>query len=358
MSERIIGTMKYKFCEQLQKSVFLGFDSLLHCCTCDLDRSPTFFHYYKGEKIDWRNVIDEKIRLQNEAKKGKIPFSACENCHFLKEKEWEDGAYISEITISHWTKCNCNCFYCYTARDKKLSNSREHYALMPLLKDMKEARGGSVLDFSKGDGIIRFLGGDVAMLDELEEFINFFLDLGAKNFYIPTSGIKYLPIVSKVLETGSGEVIISHDCGSPEMYKKIKRVDKFDEVMQTTKKYAASAKKGNAVFKSKYILLPFVNDTKEEIDKWLNNCVEAGVEYVADDCEENFISIYKNSIPPHVPEMMEYIHTKGEELGLKVNRFRYAFQLFYELEQGIAKVAKTKRKEKEQHAFVENLLNR
>ncbi len=219
----------YKFCSQLQKSIYFGFDTLIHCCTCDADRSPTFEHYYKGQKIDWKMVVAEKVKKQEEAKRGKIPFTACEKCHFYKDAEWEEGGYINEITVSHWTKCNCNCFYCYTARDKKAANAREHYELMPLLHDMQKA---GVLRF---DGIVRFLGGDVAMLEELEEFIQFFLDGGIKQIYIPTSGIKYLPIVEKVLKKGAGEVIISIDAGSRETYKKIKRTDSYDVVIENMK---------------------------------------------------------------------------------------------------------------------------
>lgn len=344
--------MKYKFCEQLQKSIYLGYDTLIHCCTCDDDRSPTFVHYYKGQRVNWRAVADEKLRLQKEAKKGKIPFSACENCHFLKEKEWDDGGYINEITVAHWTKCNCNCFYCFTARSKENFNTRRHYQLMPLLKDMQET---GILRF---DGIVRFLGGDVAMLDELEDFIRFFIDNGEKKIYIPTSGIKFLPIVEEVLERGIGEVIISPDSGNRELYKKIKRVDAYDAVRENIRKYAAAAKRGGSMFRSKYIVLPFINDTKEAVDEWLNECVELGVENIADDTEENFIYKYSKSIPENLPKLMDYIHKRAEELGLRADRFRYGYQLFYELENGISKVAKSKAICGKQKKFVEDLLKR
>ena len=337
--------MKYKFCKQLQNSIFIGFDSLVHCCNCTQDQSPVFQKNYKGQKVDWKAIVDEKLKFQENAKysiESYFPFSACENCHMYVDGEWDDGGYINEITISHWTKCNCNCFYCFTAIDKNHSQTRETYLLMPILEDMKKS---NVLNFSKENGIVRFLGGDVAMLDNFDEIQNFFLEQGATNFYIPTSAIKYLSSVQNLLEKGFAEVIVSVDSGSKEIYKKIKRVDVYDTVISNIQKYAEAAKKGKSIFKAKYILLPFVNDTKEEIDKFLENCIKIGVENIACDCEDNFITIYKESIPANIPELIEYMHQRGQELGLKV-------------QQGIAKVDIYKEKEQEEKLFMEKLLTR
>lgn len=342
----------YKFCKQLQSSVYFGFDTLVHCCSCDLDRTPTFIHYYRGQRINWKAVINEKLKLQEKAKKGKAPFSACANCHSFVEDEWDNGGYINEITVSHWTKCNCDCFYCYTARNKTDSNKRTPYPLLPLLQDMKNA---GILRF---DGIIRFLGGDVAMLDEFEDFMRFFLDNGAKNFYIPTSGIKYLPVISEVLEQGKGEVIISPDSGNRNLYKKIKRIDAYNLVRENMKKYAQSATIGNSVFRSKYLVLPYINDKKEYIDEWLQECIDLNIKYIADDIEDNFSAKYKKSIPEHIPELLNYIHQKADKYGLNKVRFRYASQMLYEIQNGTAKIAKNNLNYNNQKIFMEKLLNR
>ena len=183
--------MKYKFCEQLQKTIFFEAASLIHCCNCSIDETVKFVDNYHGEKIVWTDVIKEKQRLQNEAKKGNPPFPLCETCHLFIEKEWEETNYINEIIISHWTKCNCNCYYCFTAEDKKEFNSFQEYDLKPILLDMKRE---GVLKFPNGKGIVRFLGGDIAELKDFEWYINFFLEEGVEKIYIPTSGIKFLPI--------------------------------------------------------------------------------------------------------------------------------------------------------------------
>ena len=71
-----------------------------------------------------------------------------------------------------------------------------------------------------------------------------------------------------------------------------------------------------------------------------------------------FRSIYKESIPANIPELIEYMHQRGQELGLSVQNFRYASQLIYEIEHGVAKVDIYKEKEQEQKLFMEKLLTR
>lgn len=347
--------MKYKFCEQLKKSIFFDSNAIVHCCNCTQVKDTVFLENYKGEKIDWNKLIQEKLYCQQLAKEGKYPYKACEKCHMWREDDWDEGGYLNEIIISHWTACNCNCFYCYSAQDKQKFNSYKPYNLFEILQDLEK---NNLLDFNKQDcGMVRFLGGDVAVLADFEEIINLFIKAGAKKIYIPTSGIKYIPVIEKVLKQGIAEVIVSPDSGNHELYKKIKRVDKYNQVRENMEKYAKAAQ-GNSVFKSKYIVLPYVNDKKEYIDEWLEECLNLGIKYIADDFEDNFVSKFANQIPKHIPELLDYIHIRADELNLKINRFRYASQLFYELENGIAKIAEDNSCIKEQKEYMENLLNR
>ena len=128
--------MKYKFCEQIQKSIFFDRDSVSHCCNCDKERNTFFLEKYNGEIIDWQNIIAEKRKIQELAKNNITYFDACKHCHMWQEDEWEDVKYLGEFVITHWTACNCNCYYCYTAEDKKGYNSFKNYNLIPVLEDL------------------------------------------------------------------------------------------------------------------------------------------------------------------------------------------------------------------------------
>ncbi len=124
------------------------------------------------------------------------------------------------------------------------------------------------------------------------------------------------------------------------------------------KKYATAARKGKSVFASKYIVLPYVNDSKKEIDKWFKLSKDLKIEYLAYDFEDKFLDKYRKNIPPHIVQLLNYIKDEGEKRGFKMLLFRYAAQLFYELEHGIANILTDENIKKEQISYTENLLTR
>ena len=346
--------MTYKFCDQLKKSIFLEGSCVYHCCNCGNGTETVIVDKYKGEKLDWKKIVEQKLKFQEEAKDGKIPYKSCENCYMWREDEWTEGGYLSEISISSWTICNCNCFYCFTAEDKDFYNSFQPYKVFPILKDLQKS---GFLNFKNDNGgIVRLLGGDVSKLTDADKIINFFLSAGVQNIYIPTSGIKYLPAVEKVLKAGRGEVIVSPDCANPELYKKIKRVDAYNTVRENMAKYAKSAR-GKSEFISKYIVIPYINDTEEEIERWLEECKNIGVRHIAYDAESIFITKFSAKIPKRLPQMFDYIERRGKEENLKVTRFRFAWQLLYDLENGQTQYTDNKYDFEEQKLFMEKFLH-
>lgn len=318
--------MRYKFCHRLKNALFFANGEIVHCCSGEEATTPTFMEKYKGEFFDKNDLLNSKKQAQLRAMRGEFPFKACENCHSFTEEEWDDDFRIKDISISHWTACNCNCFYCFTASNKNYFNDLKPYNLMPVLEEIKD-----IIDF---DGVVRFIGGDVAMLDEFEQIVDFFYENGTKNFYIPTSGIKYLPEIEKILKKGYGHVIVSPDSGNREMYKKIKRTDCFKKVFENIAKYISVAKDGGSLFELKYILIPNVNDTKEQVDSWLEMAKNVGAENLALDFEASWLVKKPKEIPKRIFEMYEYIKNYCDENGLHYGQFMYLSQLLYGLETG------------------------
>ncbi|MCR5261798.1 MAG: radical SAM protein [Candidatus Gastranaerophilales bacterium] len=343
--------MRYKFCEQLKNCIFFDSSCVVHCCNCGHDRDTIIIDDYKGEKIDWKKLIKDKLKIQENAKKGIIPYNSCKNCYMWREDVWNEGGYISEIIISSWTTCNCNCFYCYTAADKDFYNNFKTYDIYRVLKDFQKSK---LINFKKDNGgIVRLLGGDVGTLKDFDKIVNLFLEEGAEHFYIPTSAVKYLPIVEKVLKEGKAEVIVSPDSSNRELYKKIKRIDAYEQVKQNMKKYANAAANTKSTFISKFIIIPYINDSKEEIDNWLKECKEIGVTNVAYDIEDNFTIKFSQKIPKKIPELFDYLERRGKEENMKVTRFRFAYQLLFDLENGTAKYSENESDFIEQKKFME-----
>ena len=93
------------------------------------------------------------------------------NNHPRKLSRWDEENYINHFTLNHWTKCNCNCTYCYTKDNKKAFNAYKEYPLYPIIKDM----------FKKGvikkaeESCIIFGGGEPTILKDFDKLINLFL---------------------------------------------------------------------------------------------------------------------------------------------------------------------------------------
>lgn len=324
--------MRYKFCHRLKNAIFFSNNDIIHCCSGEEQQSPKFIDKYNGELFDKKKLFEAKYSALQRAKNGEIPFPACKDCHSFTEEVWDEDLSIKDISISHWTACNCNCSYCYTAKDKKYFNSRKPYKLMPVLQEIKD-----IIDFS---GVVRFIGGDVAMLEEFEEIVNFFYDNGMRNFYVPTSGIKYLQVVEKILLSGFGHVIVSIDSGNEELYKKIKQTNCFNLVAENIKKYISAAKQGGSKFELKYILIPNVNDNLKEVQSFLNFAKDVEADNLALDFEAGYLVKNQNNIPKSVIDMYEYIKKYCEENGLHYGQFMYLSQLLHGLKAGKYKLEK------------------
>ncbi len=313
----------YKFCQQLKNSIFFANSEIIHCCAGTENLGPRFYSGYKGDIFKAENLINQKKYAQLLAKEGVCAYESCEKCQSWVNGNWDDDNLINDISISHWTACNCNCRYCFTSKKKKSFNTKKPYLLIPVLN-----RISKIINFN---GTVRFIGGDVSMLEEFDEIIDFFIEKGTKNFYIPTSGIEYLKTVENILLKGYGYVLISLDCGNEKMYKKIKRVNCFNQVAKNILKYNENAIKGGSIFELKYIIIPQVNDKIKEIDSWLNFCQDNGIKNIALDFEANYLLKHPDEIPENILEQVDFVETKAMSLGIKVSKFTYLTQLLHGL---------------------------
>ncbi|MBQ2644750.1 hypothetical protein IJG14_04155, partial [bacterium] len=152
------------------------------------------------------------------------------------------------------------------------------------------------------------------------------LDNDFNNISIPTSGIKYSPIIEKGVSQGRVHVKNSIDSGSRETFKKIKGIDAYNFVVENMKKYAkVKAKDYNVI--SKYIICPGYNDNKGEIDNWLKTCSEIGIEYVEVSVENIWLNHHRKSGNEEVVELVRYILEKGKKMFHICNGENHVMQL-------------------------------
>ena len=305
-------TYKYVSCEYIQHGFNVDYEDIKMCCfNChEGGGRQILIDNYKGQMIDWNKFFKEKRKMRELNKKG-IILDRCKGCFFLKEREWDDEDYINYMVFNHWTLCNCKCKYCFTNEQSDFFNARENYNMYPVIKklvDMGKVRGG---------GEIGFGGGEPTLLPEFEPMLNMLLDAGCDNIRVHSSCVKYSVGIERGLREGKVTLVVSVDSGTPETYTNIKRHNYFDKVWENLARYAAAQTDDKYKAKTKYIIYPGFNDNKEELDKWLDMTVKAGIKSVVIDVEGGWYITNKYNIPDYMYELLDYATKRTEELGMK-----------------------------------------
>lgn len=236
----------------------------------------------------WR--LDTIKKIKNGEK------TSCDGCSAL---QWGFYTKTPEIKIfavgpnfNGGTKCNCNCFYCNQNQVIREKSNQElsNYDIHRIAAGIYDSIENIIL----ADGEPSLL----PHLDELCDLIN------EKNWSVNfnTNAILYSEKLAKTLARNKQSfVAIALDSGSSETYKKIKRVDKFDLVINNIKKYKEN---GCRIF-LKYILIPEINDNVEEIGRFIEIVKEIGIEHVTlSQNMSGFVDGVGHQLDPNMSESM------------------------------------------------------
>ncbi len=300
---------KYVSCDLIEHGLDFFVDSINFCCRIPPDKGyKKFLDNYHGEKIDWKNFFSIKRSYRNQMKKGQI-IPECKNCIYLKEKEWDNQDYISFINFNNWTTCNEHCVYC-SLNDY---SSRPRYNVYPVMKDMAEK------GYLRKGGHITIVGGEPCFAPEFDDLIKLFIDYDLSNIRVLTNASRYSKVVEEGIKLGKINIVVSVDSGTKETFIKIKRKDFYDTVWDSIKKYAAVQPCNDRV-KTKYIIIPDFNDSKEEINAWINKSKEYGIKILALDVEMMWYEQNKENIPQYILDLVRYAidEIKNNGLGIEL----------------------------------------
>lgn len=273
---------------------------------------------YYGEKINWTEMI-ERINTIRENQKNGITDPHCVGCFGLQEQDWDDNKKFKWIQIAHWSECNCNCTYCYRVQNDFIK-PKKRYKIMPILKELDKL---NMLDYS---GELAYSGGEPASLREFDDITNFFLKKGEKLIMVHSNGIKPVKSVLKGLKSDTMSVTVSVDCGDREKFKQIKQVDAYKKVTDTLKKYVKAQGQNKKMVRSKYIIIPKVNDTQEDVNKWLDETERIGIQQVILDFEADWLERNKTNIPTYIDDLYQYIVNSAKQRGLDIQFYGVATQ--------------------------------
>ncbi len=316
----------YTSCHWIQHGLSFENDHIEMCCLC-CHKGGGRLHIkdeYKGKGLKWDDIFKLKEKFIEENKKGIID-PRCEGCFNLVHKDWDDDQkYINYLHFNHWTHCNSDCIYCYTSWDKKNYQKKPHYKVMPMLKELFKKK------LFHPNGEITFAGGEPTILNEFDDIINILLKNGVNRITVHSSGIKLSKGIEKGIKEGKLSVCLSADAGSSETFYKVKRVNKFNKFWQNVEKYAqAQPQDKNTLVETKFIIIPGINDNKQEIEKWFSLNLAYGIKSIVVDIENDFCKALREkdeSRPQYLVELCDYIVKRAKELDFNLiyyNNFRY-----------------------------------
>ncbi|MBQ8887498.1 MAG: radical SAM protein [Candidatus Gastranaerophilales bacterium] len=318
-------TKKYR-CRYLAHGLYIHYDCFRHChlsIHSPNERNNNYIVPYKGpkDKANWEEIFKNKNKLVSEMREGVIP-PFCKGCHWIEEFDENSenqflsdlDNYIDMIWVGHSNDCNSKCIYCFAYQEIVEKRTTKAYDIIPLFKEMLNQK---IYNLEKEpEAHVSFAMGEPTLLKKFDDIINLFAKAGNKNFALYTNGIRFSRMTAKYIKNMN--IVISLDAGTKETFKKIKGVDKFKDVCSTIKKYAKEANKTDPKrLGVKYIIIPNVNDNKEEIDKWLDLCInKLDVKYLIADVEEHWFVNKCGEIPQYVKDLLIYIrqHCQDENI--------------------------------------------
>ncbi len=315
--------MKCKTCRFIEHGIYFkqlpnGNLTVKHCCNMDSlpeENQPHLIEEYNGSAINWEKLFEKKRNERNKFRNGEY-YDICKNCWELQEQDIDDEDYISHLTLAHITKCNSRCIYCFIGKDETQHNAPQQYRLLPLIKEMKDK---NILRFT---GSLRYMGGEPTLLKDFEEITDLFVENNIPEIYLPTSGIKLSDsMVRACRKVPNCCIYISIDSGCEETYKKIKRVDAYNLVLNSLKTYAnANIMREHVI--SKYITVLGINDNFEEIDKWIADSKKAGLKMLAFDIEYSYVHDKSNEkFLKHLLKLRDYAEKQIIQADLKIDKY-------------------------------------
>lgn len=268
---------KYRSCHSIEGELFFNHLNKIGYCSMltPTGGQPTLYENYTGEIINWEDFFKQREKDIELLKSGSEPV-ACKNCLWIREEEWQERKKeFKYILINIWVDCNLKCIYCSNHKDEYVLKNTKPYNIVPVLKNMIEEK------YITKETKIDIAGGESTLDPHFNELINLLVNSDVENININTNSTIFSKEVNEGIMKGKISIITSVDAGSRKKFKQIKNADLYQKVWTNIKEYAQSYKENNSnSVRTKYILIPNINDSKKEIRNFILKSKKAKVQGV------------------------------------------------------------------------------
>lgn len=307
---------QYFSCEECFHSLSFSPEGLRHCMHIPPQFAPSIIPVNDSVLLNPDDIFKKKELIEQERKNGIIS-DYCKKCVNASKKFHNNQRFITRVRISHRTDCNASCDFCF---NQFIERHFKPYKILPQLKQFKDF-------FEKGCEMF-FGGGEPTIWDEFEDIINFAINENFTGIFIDSNGSVFSEKLAEAISLRKVQLVISTDTVDPVAFKKLKGLD-FDVVINNIKKYLEYDIDKNQVM-CKMIILPFVNDTEEQIAKWVDFHAALGLRQLALDIESIFFRGHRENIPQKYIYLLKYAEKLIIHKGLKCIRYGFVQQLIHD----------------------------
>ena len=206
--------------------------------------------------------------------------SICSKCDLFQLKDWKDtDGRIHKICFNmHPSPCQSRCIYCSLRGNGKdmLKHPYNYEKVFDIVEYLKTN------NMIAGDIIWQIASGEITIHPFKERIYNL---IGSQTAHFSTNCFIYDKNISKNLAVNQNSYInFSIDSGTSDTWKKVKRVDNFNIVLDNLHKYSAICILPEQIA-LKYIVLPGINDNLGDYHSIVEIMKSLRVKYLGVSCD-------------------------------------------------------------------------
>ncbi len=253
-----------KSCPYVEHGVYFAIDGV-HCCVNGTFYSPIIASNdeLNNKTIDYNTIIQRRKDIFtgiNGITTNDV--GCCKNCCNLVEKKFRDvrfdilgGEHLpGGMGIQHYTMCNYRCTYCCYAIENKFD--KPQYNILDFLNIYKAKNK------LKGNNWIDFSGGEPAMLNNIDEILQYFYKNNLGTVVIYSNASIYSKKIFELLKKNKIILTTSLDTGMFSTYQKLRGTNAFPKTIENLIKYRNS---GTNNLWLKYVI---TESNRTEDDLW------------------------------------------------------------------------------------------